>query len=118
MLFLSLQIHRARSSSLPSRDQQFRPGRSSAAVDFLKKEGLNFEHKKYPDHHHFSASEIKQLREKEIILTTEKDFMRLQSRLEKFAIYYLPIKTLILKKQEPFLKEFIINEIEYFGLDD
>ncbi len=87
-------------------------------VDFLIKEGLNFENKKYPDHHHFSASEIKQLKEKEIILTTEKDFMRLQSRLEKFAIYYLPIKTLILKKQEPFLKEFIINEIEYFGLED
>jgi len=84
-------------------------------VDYLKRKELNFEHKKYPDHHHFSTSDLKQLKEKEIILTTEKDYMRLQSKLEKFAIYYLPIKTIILKNQEEFFKEYIINEIETFS---
>ena len=83
-------------------------------VDYLRKKEFDFEHLKYPDHHYFSTSEINQLKEKDIILTTEKDYMRLQSRLEKFAIYYLPIKTIILKKQEEFFKEYIIKEIENF----
>lgn len=84
-------------------------------VEFLKQNQFNFEHKKFPDHHHFSNSEIKNLKEKEIILTTEKDFVRLQPRLNKFAVYYLPIKTVILREQEKFFKEFIINEIENFS---
>jgi len=84
-------------------------------VEFLKQKQFNFEHKKFPDHHHFSDSEIKKFKEKEIILTTEKDFVRLQPRLNKFAIYYLPIKTAILNEQEKFFKEYIINEIENFS---
>jgi len=84
-------------------------------VDFLKEKELNFTHKKYSDHHHFTSSEIKQLKEEEIILTTEKDFVRLQAKLGKFAIYYLPIKTIVLKKQEEFLKEYIVAEIENFA---
>ena len=85
-------------------------------VEFLKQNQFNFEHKKFPDHHYFSNSEIKNLKEKEIILTTEKDFVRLQPRLNKFAIYYLPIKITILKSQEKFFKEYIINEIENFSI--
>ncbi len=84
-------------------------------VNFLKEKNYSFEHKKYPDHHHFTTSEIEELRGKEIILTTEKDFVRLQPKLKKFAVYYLPIKTIILKEQEPFFKEFIIEEIEKFN---
>ena len=84
-------------------------------VEFLKQKQFNFEHKKFPDHHHFSDSEIKNFKEKEIILTTEKDFVRLQPRLNKSAIYYLPIKTAILNEQEKFFKEYIINEIENFS---
>ena len=84
-------------------------------VQFLRNNQYNFEHKKFPDHHHFSNSEIKNLKEKDIILTTEKDFVRLQPRINKFAIYYLPIKTIILKEQEEFFKKYIINEIENFS---
>ena len=84
-------------------------------VEFLKQNQFNFEHKKFPDHHHFSNSEIKNFKEKEIILTTEKDFVRLEPRLNKSAIYYLPIKTAILNEQEKFFKEYIINEIENFS---
>lgn len=61
-------------------------------VNFLKQQEFNFEHLKYPDHHHFSQNELRQLEEKECILTTEKDFVRLMPFLKK-AIYYLPIKT-------------------------
>jgi tetraacyldisaccharide 4'-kinase len=84
-------------------------------VEFLKQNQFNFEHKKFPDHHYFSNSEIKNFKEKELILTTEKDFVRLQPRLNKSAIYYLPIKTAILNEQEKFFKEYIINEIENFS---
>jgi len=44
--------------------------------------------------------------------------MRLQTRLEKFAIYYLPIKTIILKNQEEYFKEYIIDEVESFEKDN
>lgn len=81
-------------------------------VTYLKDSNYQFTHKKYSDHHHFSTSEIEELKKEEIILTTEKDYVRLQPKLEKFAHYYLPIKTIILKKQEVFLKEYIVNEIE------
>ena len=91
---------------------------SKPLVEFLKQNQFNFEHKKFPDHHHFSNSEIKNFKEKEIILTTEKDFVRLQSRLNKSAIYYLPIKTAILNEQEKFFKEYIINEIENFSTNN
>lgn len=81
-------------------------------VDFLKQKEFNFEHKKYPDHHQFSPLEIKQLKEKEIILTTEKNFVRLQSQLKKFAIYFLPIKTIILNEQEEFFKDAVKKRLE------
>lgn len=81
-------------------------------VDFLKQKEFNFEHKKYPDHHQFSPLEIKQLKEKEIILTTEKNFVGLQSQLKKFAIYFLPIKTIILNEQEEFFKDAVKKRLE------
>ncbi len=83
---------------------------------FLKENEYQFKHKKYSDHHHFSTSEIEELKKEDLILTTEKDFVRLQPKLEKFALYYLPIKTIILKEQEAFFKEYIIDEIENFSL--
>jgi len=85
-------------------------------VSFLNEKKLQFEHNKFSDHHHFTTSEIKSLKKKEIILTTEKDFVRLQPRLGKFAIYYLPIKTQILKQQEAFFKDYIVDEVEKFSL--
>ena len=46
-------------------------------VDFLEKQGASFEHLAYSDHHHFSNRELEFLRQKERILTTEKDYVRL-----------------------------------------
>jgi tetraacyldisaccharide 4'-kinase len=83
-------------------------------IEFLRSRNFKFEHKSYPDHHPFSTSDINELNEKGIILTTEKDYMRLQDRLDKFALYYLPIKTLILNEQEVFFKNSILEMIEDF----
>lgn len=62
-------------------------------VSFLKAEGLDFVHKAYNDHHDFSASEISDLEQQKVILTTEKDFMRLQPVIKGVELYYLPITT-------------------------
>lgn len=49
----------------------------------------------YPDHHHFSEKdllEIKNKAEGKIIITTEKDFVRLKGNLPEAQLFYLPIK--------------------------
>src|SRR5690554_679625 len=50
----------------------------------------------FPDHHHFSPKDIDKITEKsngKIIITTEKDYMRLKGKLPQDKLYYLPIKT-------------------------
>jgi tetraacyldisaccharide 4'-kinase len=49
----------------------------------------------YSDHHEFTAQEIKDIKSKannKIIITTEKDYMRLQGKIDDAVLYYLPIK--------------------------
>lgn len=50
----------------------------------------------YPDHHDFTGKELGELKEKSkntIIVTTEKDYMRLKGKLPSDRLYYLPIKS-------------------------
>ena len=64
-------------------------------VKFLEEKKLNFNHLKFSNHHRFSASEIKNIeskRSKELILTTEKDFARLENYFSSDILFYLPIK--------------------------
>lgn len=77
-------------------------------VEFLTKNEFNFQHQNFKDHHNFTSEEIKQLKKNELILTTEKDYMRLYPKLGKFALYYLPIKTKILRNQGEFLDQTIL----------
>lgn len=81
-------------------------------VDFLKEKKFRFTHEKFPDHHSFSNAEIETLKKSEILLTTQKDFMRLKDRLQKYAFYYLPIKTIVLNRQEPFFQNLILKKIQ------
>ncbi|MDG1729990.1 MAG: tetraacyldisaccharide 4'-kinase [Algibacter sp.] len=61
-------------------------------LDFLKDKNLNFEHLNFNDHHMFSKQDITALEKKELIVTTEKDFMRLKHYDSlKDKLYYLPI---------------------------
>lgn len=62
-------------------------------VSFLKANGFKFEHVNYPDHHHYSDADIAELKKKDTILTTEKDFMRLKGSISSDRLYYLPIET-------------------------
>lgn len=56
---------------------------------FLLEEGLTFDHMKFNDHHFFTEQEFALLKEKECILTTEKDYVRLKSRLTQ--LYYIEV---------------------------
>lgn len=62
-------------------------------VEYLMSWELNFDHLKFKDHHHFTVNDINTLKQKPLILTTEKDMVRLQPHFSKGeAIYYLPIE--------------------------
>lgn len=65
-------------------------------VNFLKDKNLNFEHLNFKDHHDFSQSDIEKLKEKPLLVTTEKDFMRLKKfEALQEKLFYLPIKAKI-----------------------
>ena len=59
-------------------------------VEFLKNHGISFKHLKFKDHHFFSENELKSLKQKDLILTTEKDYVRLKNQLQN--LYYLPVR--------------------------
>lgn len=65
-------------------------------VSHLKEQGLNFNHLEYKDHYGFTESDAKELEEYDLIITTEKDYMRLKvykNLMDK--LYYLPIEIAI-----------------------
>lgn len=71
-------------------------------VKHLQGLGLNFEHKVYRDHHNFTESELRDLQHEELIITTEKDYMRLKNEVSREKIFYLPIKNRFLHRGEEF----------------
>lgn len=81
-------------------------------VLFLRENGFRFGQKAFPDHHNFTDSEIGELKTHPLILTTEKDFMRLQALSGTTEIYYLPIRTEILNGAETNFKMAIEKAID------
>ncbi|WP_411767887.1 tetraacyldisaccharide 4'-kinase [Winogradskyella sp. A3E31] len=70
-------------------------------VEYLKSMNLDFEHIKYDDHYQFEDSDIEELESKELIITTEKDYVRLENKEGlKNKLYYLPIKFSIDREEE------------------
>jgi tetraacyldisaccharide 4'-kinase len=62
-------------------------------LDYLNSKSIDFEHLNFKDHHDFSSAEIEVLQQKEIILTTEKDYVRLKYSFQSNSsqLWYLPI---------------------------
>lgn len=61
----------------------------------------------YPDHHHFSESDISAIIKKaqnKIIITTEKDYVRLKDTILSKQLFYLPIRSSFLLEREKFDK--------------
>ena len=75
---------------------------------YLSNLNCNFKHVKFPDHHQFSEKEISTLKtefnalksDAKIMLTTEKDFVRLSDKIEN--LYYLEIETSFGNQQQEF----------------
>jgi tetraacyldisaccharide 4'-kinase len=71
--------------------------------DYLKSD--TDEIKAFPDHHNFSESEIQSIKNTandKIIITTEKDFVRLNAKILKKQLFYLPIKSQLVANQKAF----------------
>ncbi|WP_269227938.1 tetraacyldisaccharide 4'-kinase [Flavobacterium eburneipallidum] len=68
----------------------------------------------YPDHHHFAENDLLEIKNKaqnKIIITTEKDFVRLKDSIFSEQLYYLPIKSSFLSLNEK-LDKTILNFVE------
>ncbi len=81
-------------------------------VAFLESQGLDFSVKNFPDHHNFTPSEMEWLQTYSLILTTEKDYMRLKSMDPGTEMYYLPIKTEILHHKEEKFKDQVFQRMK------
>ena len=79
-------------------------------LEFLNEKGCKIHHMNFPDHHNFTSHEIKQIQarfekldtEKKIMLTTEKDYMRLSNKMQ--GLHYLEIESKFLTSKELFDK--------------
>ncbi len=86
-------------------------------LSFLDQKNINSIHLPYADHHHFTTKDVNKIKkrfqqiktEHKIILTTEKDFVRLENKLDK--LYFIGIETKFLADIAAFNSE-IINTIK------
>ncbi len=84
---------------------------SKPLVDYFNDNNINFVHLNFPDHHHFTTLDVnqinvnfKQIVSKKIIITTEKDYVKLSKIIKDIS--YLEINTSFLdNKKEVFDKQ-------------
>lgn len=79
-------------------------------LDYLSAQGCSFEHFNFPDHHNFTKEDIRQIRNAfgslesvtKILLSTEKDYMRLSQHCPDLS--YLEIQSSFLENKNDFDK--------------
>lgn len=77
-------------------------------LQYLESVNCKFNHVNFSDHHQFTSGEILNLKEqfeamsfkKKIILTTEKDFVRLSNKVDE--LFYIEIETKFINEQNQF----------------
>ena len=60
----------------------------------------------FPDHHAFTPKDIQQIMDKAAgkkIITTEKDYMRLQKLIPNNQLFYLPIEMRFIERENLFI---------------
>ena len=93
-------------------------------LDFIESKTKKSTHLKFPDHHRFTAADVQKMRKlfdsfapsEKIILTTEKDAMRLaqpelKELLEDLPIFYIPIEVAFHDKDEEAINELILDHV-------
>ena len=86
-------------------------------LNFLKEKGVSFKHLNFPDHHNFTQQDISTIKksfdelpsEQKIILTTEKDYMRLEGKIDN--LNYISIKSKFLGEEKTF-DSLVLEEIK------
>lgn len=84
-------------------------------TNYLKEFAANLKHLKFPDHHEFSIKDLEDIENyynsiessNKILVTTEKDFMRLMNNpvwetAKRMNIYILPVEVTFKEKEEEF----------------
>ena len=66
-------------------------------IEYLKK-FITVDHLRYTDHHNFTNEEVELIRSKKIVITTEKDSVRLRN-YDLDNVMYLPIQTKFIDKE-------------------
>lgn len=87
-------------------------------LNYLEAEKIQFSHLEYPDHHHFSAKDLKKINHafdgikasKKMMLTTEKDYVRLKDSIAELA--YLGIGLSFYNQEEVSFDDFILHHIQ------
>ena len=67
---------------------------STYLINYLNDNGYNFNHISFKDHHDFSNSDIIKIDQNDLIITTEKDYVKLFTKITS-VLYYLPIEFVI-----------------------
>ncbi|WP_299109439.1 tetraacyldisaccharide 4'-kinase [uncultured Tenacibaculum sp.] len=88
----------------------------SSLLNYLNEREVKFHHIKFPDHHHFSEADLKRIQQQfnniqhpqKYIVTTEKDFVRLEGKLNSLA--YIGIKNTFLGDEKGF-DSLVLDEI-------
>lgn len=91
-------------------------------IEYLSVQQVKFEHLKYPDHYNFRQKDIQDIQEtysliqskNKIVLTTEKDFVRIFGRLKN--VHYISIKTTFINHENDFNSS-INNYVEQSSRD-
>lgn len=83
---------------------------SKPLVEYLKLQNLQFEHLEFNDHYSYSNSDLETFKSKKLLLTTEKDYVRLQGNIE-LNLYYLSIKLMIdqAEKFDGLIRKFVTS---------
>lgn len=92
--------------------------KSKPFVEYARSRFKSVEHLEYPDHHNFSTTDIQEIDEKfesmkalnKLILTTEKDYMRLKDELALIEnLFFLPIEVELNDLQD--FKQTLLNYV-------
>ena len=86
-------------------------------LEHLENLEIKVVHIAFKDHHNFSDSELKKIKleaQDSIILTTEKDYMRLRSKIQSEKLYYLEVAHHFLKDQELF-ESLLLSKTKFLG---
>jgi len=84
-------------------------------IDFMRTKLTEFEHKAYSDHHYFSTAEINEFQKYDVVVTTEKDYVRLNGQIAN--AYYIEVKHTFLGDGENVLSSEVKSAIKNHSVD-